>query len=284
VATARLPLTLRTSADGPPLSYRAFMPQTGWHRNPLVVVHGTGRGATRQFRAFLPTAIARGVPLIAPIFPPERFSGYQSLAGADGPLSAMGAFVDTLSDADWHLRMPTDQVDLLGFSGGAQFVHRFAMLAPSRVRCAVVVSAGWYTYLDADRPFPRGAAASPRSGGQPIDVDAFLQIPMHVLVGERDVERDANLRMSESVDRRQGPNRLTRALRWLDHLEEAANLRGLPPRASFDLLPDTGHSFSEAVERGALVVRAFDFLHSAEPPVTRPSDPSPVDPLSGPLS
>jgi pimeloyl-ACP methyl ester carboxylesterase len=282
VAAARFPLTLRTSADGSPLSYRAFVPPTGWHRHPLVVVHGAGRGATRQFRAFLPTAIARGIPLIAPIFPPERFMGYQSLAGVDGPLSALAAIVDTLDDADWHLRMATDRVDLLGFSGGAQFVHRFAMLSPTRVRRAVVVSAGWYTYLDADRPFPRGTAPSPRSGGRSIDTDAFLQIPMHVLVGERDVERGANLRTNDKIDRRQGRDRLTRALRWLDHLEEAADTRALPPRVSFDLLPDTGHSFAEAVDRGALVARVVGFLHPANEQVVPPGGACPIDPPLGP--
>jgi len=37
--------------------------------------------------------------------------------------------------------------------------------------------------------------------------------------------------------------------------------RGLRPQVSFDLLPETGHSFTEAVDRGGLIARAFDFLH-----------------------
>lgn len=252
--------------------------QRGCHARPLVLVHGTGRGANRQFRAFLPTAIARGIPLIAPVFPPERFAGYQSLGGSDGPLAAMAAFVATLDDASSYLQVPTDRVDLLGFSGGAQFVHRFAMLAPSHVLRAVVVSAGWYTYLDDHRPFPRGVAPSDESGGRPVDIEAFLRIPVHVLVGERDVERDASLRTGESIDRRQGRDRLTRALRWMDHLEEAAHARGLRPAVSFDLLTDSGHSFSEAVARGGLVARAFDVLRPVDAPVTPPFGPSPAGP------
>ena len=183
----------------------------------------------------------------------------------------MAAFVATLDDAASHLQLPTERIDLFGFSGGAQFVHRFAMLAPAPVRRAVVASAGWYTYLDQDRPFPRGVAPGERSGGRPVDVDAFLRIPMHVLVGERDVEQDLGLRTGKAIDRRQGPNRLARALRWMDHLEEAARARGLPPRVSFDLLTDTGHSFSDAAERGGLVDRTFDFLHPT------PGPPDPID-------
>jgi pimeloyl-ACP methyl ester carboxylesterase len=234
-----------------------------------VLVHGAGRRAARQFQAFLPRAIALGVPLIAPLFPADRFTGYQSLGGADGPLAAMAAFVATLDDASSHLRVPTDRIDLFGFSGGAQFVQRFAMLAPARVLRAVVAAPGWYTYLDEGRPFPRGVAPSERSGGRPVDVEAFLRIPMHVLVGERDIERDQRLRTGDAIDRRQGPDRLTRALRWMDHLEETGQARGLRPRVSFDLLTATGHAFAEAVERGGLVERVLGFLHPTEGPTDR---------------
>ncbi|GAA1243986.1 hypothetical protein GCM10009609_04170 [Pseudonocardia aurantiaca] len=266
------------------MSYRAFVPPTGRYQPPLVLVHGHGRGANRQFRAFLPTAIAHGIPLIAPIFAPDRFEGYQSLAGADGPLAAMDALVGVLEDASWHLRVPTDRVDLLGFSGGAQFVHRFAMLTPSRVLRVVVASAGWYTYLDEDRPFPRGVGASVQSGGRAVDVAGFLGIPVHVLVGELDLDRDRNLRTGGGIDRRQGPDRLTRALRWMDHLEDEARARDLRPQVTFDLLADTGHSFSEAVERGGLVTRVFDYLHTAQTAAAPEGDPSPADPPTWPTT
>lgn len=274
----RLRLTTRSSAQGPPLSYRAFVPARGYDGPPLLLVHGNGRAATRQFRAFLPAAIARNVPLIAPTFSPDRFPDYQSLAGAEGPLAARRALLTTLDDAWSHLGVVTDEIDMVGFSGGAQFAHRFAMLAPDRVGRAVVASAGWYTYLDDGRPFPRGTGRSQQSGGRNVDVEAFLRVPVHVLVGERDVRRDVGLRTGESIDRRQGRDRLTRALRWMDHLEEAAGLRNLPPQVSFDLLPDTGHSFAEAVERGGLVGRAFEFLHPTGPSTTDPGGPA----LGGP--
>jgi dienelactone hydrolase len=274
----RRPLTRRSAAPGPPLSYRAFVPSPRGPASPLypplcpplVLVHGRRRAAVRQFRAFLPMAIARGVALIAPTFAPQQFSGYQFLAGADGPLCARDALLDTLDDAWRHLGVVTDEVDLVGFSGGAQFAHRFAMSAPDRVRRAVVAAAGWYTYLDQDRPFPRGAGAF-AAGSERVDVAAFLRIPVHVLVGERDVGRGPSLRTGPSIDRRQGVNRIARALRWTDHLEDVARARDLTPRVSFDLLTDTGHSFTEAVERGALVARTFDFLGPAVPLLAEPT-------------
>jgi len=135
-----------------------------------------------------------------------------------------------------------------------------------------------YTYLLDGRPFPHGAGPSEHSGGRAVDVEAFLRIPMHVLVGERDVERDDSLRTGQSIDRRQGRDRLTRALRWMDHLEEAAHRRGLPPVVSFDLLTDTGHSFSDAVNRGCLLERTFTFLY----PPNATADIATADPTTDP--
>jgi hypothetical protein len=268
-----LPLTRRVAAQGPPLSYRAFVPSRRSPGSrpcpPIVLVHGRRRAATRQFRAFLPMAIARGVALIAPTFPAQQFSGYQYLAGADGPLCARDALLGTLDDAWTHLGVSTGEVDLVGFSAGAQFAHRFAMSAPGRVRRAVVTAAGWYTYLDEDRPFPQGTGAV-AANGERMDVAAFLQIPVHVLVGDRDVGRGPSLRTGPSIDRQQGVNRIARALRWTDHLEDVARARNLPPRVSFDLLADTGHCFTDAVERGRLVARTFDFLGPAVPLLAQP--------------
>jgi hypothetical protein len=139
------------------------------------------------------------------------------------------------------------------------------MHSPDRLGRVVLAAAGWYTYLDATRPYPHGIAPSPHCNGQHVDVDAFLRIPIHVVVGERDVERTDGLRTSPSLDRRQGPNRLIRALRWMDHVEDTAQQRNLPPQVSFDLLLESGHSFDEAAGRGQLVERTFDFLHRPDP-------------------
>jgi pimeloyl-ACP methyl ester carboxylesterase len=257
MAESRYPVTERV---GPPLAYHAFVPPDATV-TPLVLVHGSSRRAVRMFREFLPTALQLNVPLLAPMFTTERFRGYQALAGADGPLAALDALLAAMQDARTGLGLPAGPVDLLGFSGGAQFTHRFAMVCPEQVRRAVVVSAGWYTGLRTSRPFPTGSGASPQSGGRPVDVEGFLRLPLRVMVGACDVRRDGALRTGRMIDRRQGLDRLTRALRWTDHLEEEASSRGIPSAVSFELLPATGHSFPAAVRRGGLVERAFAFLH-----------------------
>jgi pimeloyl-ACP methyl ester carboxylesterase len=176
----------------------------------------------------------------------------------------------TLRDAVNVLGIATTKVTMCGFSGGAQFAHRYALFSPHRVRRLVVASAGYYTYLEAERPYPYGIGPSWLRGDARPEVDAFLRVPTRVLVGERDVERTPDLRTDPALDRRQGSNRLTRALSWVDHLEGEAARRHVASKVSFDLLPGTAHSFNSAVHRGDLVARVVDFLHQT--PATRGAD------------
>jgi hypothetical protein len=71
-----------------------------------------------------------------------------------------------------------------------------------------------------------------------------------------------------AIDRRQGVNRIARALRWTDHLEDVARA-ATRARVSFDLLADTGHPLPRP-SRGGLVARTFD---SAQPLLGEPTGP-----------
>lgn len=241
-----------------PLGYRVFQPSrpTGI---PLVLVHGASRAAAAQLRAFLPAAVRRGVPLLCPTFDREHYATFQRLGGAQGPLGARAALLDMLADAERVFGVDTSVVDIAGYSAGAQFAHRFAITTPRRVNRIVVAAAGWYTYLDESRPFPTGVGGLRGEPGFDAGFDPLeiLARPTLVLVGENDTERDAALRTSVRLDRVQGPNRLTRALAWADHLDEQAVGAGMPRLVQFELLADTGHGFAEAVRKGGLVERVL---------------------------
>ena len=134
---------------------------------------------------------------------------------------------------------------------------------PSGSRAMVLGAAGWYTYLD-DRPFPRGVGSSDVLGDSTIDIGAFLGIPTLILVGERDVERDASLRTTRRLDADQGEHRLARAITWRAHLERIATGLEIPDNTQVAVMQATGHSLRQALGRGGLVERSMEFILDAE--------------------
>jgi len=257
-------VTEQSGRDGK-LGYRAFAPRTPGDRPMLVVVHGDSRRSGQQFRSFLPAAMKHQFALVAPHFDEARFTGYQRLAGASSPFSALDAWHELLDGLAAGEGLDTSRVDLFGFAGGAQFAHRAALVSPHRVHRLVVASAGWYTWLDPAQSFPYGLASTAPGAPEP-DVREFLALPVLVLAGEHDVHRDNKLRTSQRIDRRQGTNRLVRALAWTDHLEESARNHDLPALVRFDLLEECRQSFRDTVASAGLIERVVDFLRPTPSP------------------
>jgi pimeloyl-ACP methyl ester carboxylesterase len=232
---------------------------------PLAVVHGARTDPGACIAAFHDLADDHGRPLLVPVFDEREHRGYQQLRSGGRSLGAAEVLHAAVDDLAAQLGRRIDQIDLVGFSAGAQFAHRYAMLFPARVRRLVVGAAGWYTYLDHARPFPVGIGPSEASGGSEVAVERFLRLPILVLVGERDVQRDPQLRIGRSVDRLQGEHRVARAFHWTEHLAAEASARGLMPPARLELLPRTGHSLGQALTAGDFGRRVIGFL-AADPP------------------
>lgn len=224
----------------------------------LVAVHGIRRGAQEQAALFGPKAAALGRIVIAPLFDAQHWPRYQRLGdGADAALLELleGLGSDAAAPLDRLVRF-----DLCGFSGGAQFAHRFAMLHPERIGRLSLASAGWYTFPD-HAPYPYGLGPPGGSGARTARLqarlDAFLRLPIDVCVGERDNRRDANTRSGDDVDRQQGRDRRTRASRWSEAVAIEAAVRGTVPRIQFVVLPGCGHNFRRCAQRGGLVERVL---------------------------
>lgn len=233
-------------------------------RPPLVAIHGIRRDARAQAILLRTIAIEQRRPIIAPLFDETHWRKYQLAVLKKRADSALLTLMRELRDLGiWR----TDTFDLSGFSGGAQFAHRFAMLYPDLVSRLSVASAGWYTFPDA-APFPYGLG--PRRSGKRKpgiepriewgsciagDFERFLKIPIQVFVGSEDSLQDMNLRSGPDIDRQQGNNRIERAHNWAEALRIAARSRGIEPDISFTILHGCAHNFRRCVEIGRLDAR-----------------------------
>lgn len=230
----------------------------------LVSVHGISRNAREHAETFAAHCGTLGWFVVAPLFSRQAFPKYQQLGfGGRGrgcgprPDLALNAILDEVqrtTGAD------ASRVFLFGYSGGGQFAHRYALLHPRRVLAAVLGASGWYSFPDRRQAYPRGLKRIADALGCEPDLDAFLRLPVSVMVGDRDYERDAALNASPAVDRQQGLTRPERGRRWLAALRREAERRGIVASQEYLELPACGHSFAECMAEGRLALLALDFF------------------------
>ena len=220
---------------------------------PIVAVHGIARNAREQASLLAREAAARGHLVIAPHFDAERWKHYQRLGKKRRTDLAL---ISLLADVRADYPILAGDIVLSGFSGGAQFAHRFALLHPRLVRRLIVTAAGWYTF-PSDAPYPYGLSDRPGSIARwgetfAANLDQFLELPIEAAVGAFDNAADATLRRGEAIDRAQGVGRLSRATRWVEALQATARARGIDPRIRLHVLPDCAHDFAMCVRIGGL--------------------------------
>ncbi len=273
-------MTLETPREGTHERGRAFVPSqaipatptgVGGHvmrgddpRLPLVVaVHGIARKSRETLGFFADQASARGYGVLAPFFDEVRFDDFQRMGRRGRGERADLALLDTIDRLSGGTagsgQAAARRVFLVGYSAGAQFVHRFMMAHPERVLGAVCLAAGWYTLPDPRRAYPLGMRTDGSLPGVRFEPSRFLRIPTLVAVGSADTEQDEGLRLSKRVVRTQGTHRVERAHRWTEAMTEAAHGRSMPSRVRCQDLAGAGHSLGECVRAGVDKL-AFDFF------------------------
>jgi len=215
---------------------------------PLVAIHGLHRRAKSQARLLAPYAATAGQTVVAPRFGRNEWPLYQQ---ATRKGRADLALLSLLDDLRMVGACRSDQIELCGYSGGAQFAHRFAMLYPHRVLRLTLIAAGWYTFPDTS-PFPYGLGApTSHSSGWCLndveDLQPFLRLPIRVLVGTEDNVVDENTRSGVSIDAQQGITRRERATRWVAAIRDAAHRCGVTPNITLTELKGCGHDFRSCI-------------------------------------
>ncbi|SEA98962.1 hypothetical protein [Rubrimonas cliftonensis] len=214
---------------------------------PLIAVHGIGRAARLKAETFAARAAAQGRAVIAPLYDEAFWNGYQR---AVAPRRADLALLELLKDLRAEGVVDAAGFDLFGYSGGAQFAHRFALLYPHLVGRLSLGAAGWWTFPDA-APYPYGLGGDGWGARMAAGLPRFLGLDIVVTIGAQDCEPDDATRRGEAIDAQQGVDRLTRARAWVAALREAAAARALaPPRIRLAVLPDAGHDFADCAAAG----------------------------------
>lgn len=229
---------------------------------PLVFVHGYNRRAEEHARALLPLCEALGCMLIAPLFSGDGHPRYQRLGrGRDGLRS------DRVLDACMEDMFGENggPVHLAGFSGGAQFAHRYTMAHPQRVARLIIIAAGWYTLPDTTLRYPLGLHVQRGLRGLSLNPERFLHVPTTVIVGDRDTGSQ-NLRRSDELDHQQGTTRVERARTWVARMRLAAKAHRLPGEVRYLEIPGIGHDFDEFVHRGHLLALIGESLNTGSRP------------------
>lgn len=245
--------------DGPLL----MLLRPGQHTKPLplaVCVHGYTRQPLDQLRAFAPLAARLGFALALPLFDDRNHRRYQQLLHPRRGTRSDLALLHTLdATADRH-GVDASRLFLFGYSGGAQFVHRFAMCHPQRTAALAIGAAGWYTWPDTQQNWPLGLADAQARLGATIDLDRFLRLPMALWVGERDTAADEHLRDEPQLASVQGVHRLERARNWANAVHGASQARGISNALTVTVLPRVGHDFGSCARKGELAARVMDFF------------------------
>lgn len=245
--------------------YFLYVPQRGGANAPVfITVHGISRNAREHAERFASFAERYGVVLIAPDFSQDSFPDYQRLGRKDKGERADLALDRIVAEVGRLTGAQTGKLFLFGYSGGAQFVHRYTLAHPERVAKVVLGAPGWYTFPDSTVKYPRGIVQTKHLPGVTFDLARFLTIPTCVLVGERDVRQDVALNKSPKIAQQQGPTRLARGERWIAAMTRAAEAQGLKTSYTFHTLPRSRHSFTQNMKRGRMGEMVFDCLFGNE--------------------
>jgi predicted peptidase len=207
----------------------------------VVVVHGTNRTAERYRTMFREFAEAHNCIVLAPLFPagiiePEDLNNFKRILFHDIRFDEV--LLSMIDQIGARYRVDTDRFLLHGFSGGGQFVHRFAYLHPHRISALSIGAPGRITRIDPDVPWWLGTADVKEVFGRDLDLPELAKVPVQMLVGAEDVE---TWEIAEPGIDAGGNTRVERLMTLRDNWEA----HGISVR--FDLVPGMGHSGSAAI-------------------------------------
>jgi len=192
---------------------------------PVVfVMHGQRRNADNYRDQWHQLAMKNGFLLIVPEFSQQEFPkrdayNFGNVLDENGHIRLEDEWSYSLLEPVFdyvrkHYALEQNGYSIYGHSAGAQFVHRFLLFSPrNRALNIVVANAGSYTMPDQTVKFPYGL------GGSAVTDDVLrlsLQLPVTILLGDRDIDPQGPSLPSAEEARAQGPHRFARGFSFFE--------------------------------------------------------------------
>jgi poly(3-hydroxybutyrate) depolymerase len=222
----------------------------------LVAVHGSDYLNEQMCRFFAALGDETHCVVLAPLFAAATGArtdpdGYKFLRSANAAYDRI--LLDMVDDASRRFAAESTRFFLFGFSGGAQFAHRFLYLYPERLRAVSIAAPGMVTLLDPAQETWVGTGDLQARTGKELDLEQLRQVPVQLLVGSDDTTPHFGAAGAAAYNRA-GANRVER-LRTL-----AANYRSLGIRTQHAEVAGAGHDFEPLAAAAVPFLRA-EILH-----------------------
>ncbi|SLN11623.1 hypothetical protein PSM7751_00159 [Pseudooceanicola marinus] len=236
---------------------------------PLLIA---AHGSDRDLRGLLHGLDLGGeVNLLLPYFP-ERVEGedvaddYKFLRGGSADYLALMDAI--LEDALRHLGQAPRALWLFGFSGGAQFAQRYALVRASRLDGLILAAPGGVTLLREDVAWWPGLKGAEAALGEAPDLAGLARLPTSILIGAEDraaglVSRAPGTRFGSADADLAGLSRQDKARSLRDDL--AAH--GTP--VTYTEIAGVGHKLAPCAGAAAQILRGWlDETQDASQPQT----------------
>lgn len=215
-----------------------------------VVLHGTNRDADRYLRNWVEPAEDAGILVLVPEFtqakfPKRSFYNFGNVVDEEMRLRpreqwSFRVVDDAFAAARTAFGARRERFALYGHSAGAQFVHRYLLMAEaSRAELIISANAGSYTLPTRDGNFPWGLANAAVTAD---DLKRAFARPVVLLLGENDNDPMHASLPSDPEAKAQGPHRLARGQNFHATARSVAAELGVPLRWRVQTVPGVGHS------------------------------------------
>ncbi|WP_445487483.1 hypothetical protein [Niallia sp. 03133] len=181
-------------------SYCAYIPSNFDETNPLknsllVVIHGTERAAQRFRDEFKVFSERTGAVILAPLFPAGigeagELNSYKMIKYQDVRFDYV--LLAMIQEFTVLYGVSGQKFLLFGFSGGAQFVHRFYYLYPERLLGVSIASPGNVTLLDDSLNWFTGIRDFKEQFGIHLQWEEMRRVPVQLVIGALDNKRLVN--------------------------------------------------------------------------------------------